>query len=278
MSEDISPGHHWRALYMRLLDHEGPGLTGRLRRWLDEHAQYVEDVREWGHAGKHLVSLGEHPEPDHYSPLEQLYHLSRVLDLLILRYQDPPADSASAADEFLPPTDAYPAFCDSLGAERIAVHEFHPFFHEIIEVRQADDPDEPPSVVEERWPGHLVGAMLLMRAGVVVRAGSKHLVAGVADRSTLYWTYRRRSRPTNDLSHGWGHNSQWGTDFRRDYVVDGRLHYNVDAAMLPGWAHEDALDPASAIELVRHRCSTVVDHGDDLFPFDLHHVEPAPLG
>ncbi|GIH79303.1 hypothetical protein Plo01_57320 [Planobispora longispora] len=35
---------------------------------------------------------------------------------------------------------------------------------------------------------------------------------GVADRSTLYRTFWRRSRPTADLSHGWGSDSQWGTD------------------------------------------------------------------
>jgi len=44
----------------------------------------------------------------------------------------------------------------------------------------------------------------------------------------LYFTYLRRSRPTCDLSHGWGSNSQWSTDFRRDYAGGGMLHHNVD--------------------------------------------------
>jgi hypothetical protein len=52
----------------------------------------------------------------------------------------------------------------------------------------------------------------------------------------------------------------------------------VEAARLPAGVGEDELGPASAIELVRHRCSTVADHGDDLVPFDLHRVEPAPVG
>ncbi|MET8046200.1 hypothetical protein ABZU75_01245 [Streptosporangium sp. NPDC005286] len=124
-------------------------------------------------------------------------------------------------------------FCEALGADRIGRRGFHPFFHEIVEVRQAGDPGEPPSIVEERWPGYMMGSMLLTRAGVVVTAGARHLVARVADRSTLYWTFWRRSRSTNDPSHGWGHNSQWATGFRRDYLIDGRLHYNVDEVLDP---------------------------------------------
>ncbi|GAA5085724.1 hypothetical protein HNP84_010209 [Thermocatellispora tengchongensis] len=87
---------------------------------------------------------------------------------------------------------------------------------------------------------------------------------------------RSSSRATDDRSHGWGHNSQWSTDFRRDHLADGRLHYNVEAALRPDDREEEDLDPASMIELVRHRCSTVVDHGGDLYPYRHHHVEPAP--
>jgi hypothetical protein len=276
MSDDVYSGHHWRSLYENVLDHKGAGLADELRRWLEEHPAHVEEVQEAGRSGSHLIPLGKLHDPGHYSPLERLYAMSRILDLLIMSYQGSPNDPASIADEILPPSDTYPAFCEALGAARIDKREFHPFFHEIVEVRQADDPDEPPSIIEERWPGHLVGSMLLMRTGVVVRAGARQLVAGVADRSTLYWAYRRRSRPVDDLSHGWGSNSQWRTDFRRDYLVNGQLHYNVDAALNPRDNEEEDLDPASTIELVRHRCSTVVDHGNDLFPYDHHHVEPAP--
>jgi hypothetical protein len=33
------------------------------------------------------------------------------------------------------------------------------------------------------------------------------------------------------VSHGWGSNSQWGTDFRRDYVTDEAYVYNVDGTI-----------------------------------------------
>ncbi|NUR91444.1 MAG: hypothetical protein HOY71_45855, partial [Nonomuraea sp.] len=115
----------------------------------------------------------------------------------------------------------------------------------------------------------LLGTLLLTRAGVRVSAGANHLVAGVADRSCLYWTYLRVQRPTNDLSMGWGSNSQWRTDFRRDHVVDGTLFYNVDAGFEP----EQDDDPPP-LDVLRHRCSTVTDLGDDLWPYYLFHSEP----
>ncbi|WP_459800646.1 nucleotide exchange factor GrpE [Herbidospora sp. RD11066] len=240
MSDDVYSGHHWRTLYEALCSGEE---TDMLWRWLEEHPAHVAEVREAGREQR-LVDL-----PDRYSTLERLYAVSRILDFLI---------------ELRP--GVYPAFCEALGAHRIDREGFHPFFHEIVEVRQTADPDEPPAIVEERWPGFLMGDLLLARAGVVVTAGEKHLVAGVADRSALYWTFRRGSRPVQDLSHGWGHNSQWRTDMRRDYVTDGLLRYNVDGDEKP--------EADWMIEIVRHRCSTVVDYGDDLFPYDCHHVEP----
>ncbi|MFC4006354.1 hypothetical protein ACFOY2_03920 [Nonomuraea purpurea] len=281
MNDDVYSGHHWRSLYESVIGHEGDGLTDMLLGWLDEHPAHVMELREAGRPESHLIPLGK-PSQRGYSSLWRLYAVNRILDLLILNYQDPPDDSAAITDETYPPVGVYPSFCEALGADRIGRRGFHPFFHEIVEVRQADDPDQPPSIVQERWPGYMLGSMLLMRAGVVVTAGARHLVAGVADRSILYWTFWRRSRSTHDLSHDWGHNSQWRTDFRRDYLVDGRMHYNVDKVLDPDdededWeGDEEVLDPASMIEVVRYRCSTVVDHGGDLFPNNDHHVEPAP--
>ncbi len=230
---------YWRSLYESI---RSPDV---LWPWFAEHPDLVAEVRELGRPGSHRIAPG-------HDLLERLYALGRVLDLLI-------ADHPRA----------YPAFCAALGAHRVDRTDFHPFFHEVAEVRQAADPGEPPSVVGERWPGFMVGTLLLARAGVVVTAGERHLVAGVADRSAIYWTHHRRHRPARDLSHGWGHNSQWRTDARRDYLAGGRFHYNVDGTERPA-------DRAEA-DLVRHRCGTVTDPGGDLFPYDLRHVEPAML-
>jgi hypothetical protein len=81
----------------------------------------------------------------------------------------------------------------------------------------------------------------------------------VAARSRMYWAWWRLNRRPTDLSHGWETNSQWGTDFRRDYYAQGRLHYNVDSDKSP--ASEDLAEDVAS-ELVRQRCSVLTDHGD----------------
>ena len=77
-----------------------------------------------------------------------------------------------------------------------------------------------------------------------------------------------------DLSHGWGHNSQWRTDFRRDYIADGHLHYNVDAD--PSARSNDDLDDRDRLDLLRYRCSIRTDLGPDRWPFHETFVERAP--
>jgi hypothetical protein len=106
-----------------------------------------------------------------------------------------------------------------------------------------------------------------------VRAGRLHLLKEVAERSTLYWAYARNHRKSEDLSRGWGSNSQWRTAFRRDYALGGRLFYNVDARPHPGGPDAD-LTAAERAELLRHRCFvTCTTPSDDLWPYDLSATE-----
>jgi hypothetical protein len=56
--------------------------------------------------------------------------------------------------------------------------------------------------------------------------------------------------------------------------VEGELHYNVDARRKPRF--EPDISKEQALALLRHRCSTTVDLGDDQWPWDHHHVEPGP--
>jgi hypothetical protein len=90
-----------------------------------------------------------------------------------------------------------------------------------------------------------------------------------------YWSWWRRNRGVVDCSHGWGGNSQWRTDFRRDYVVGDKLHYNVDRH--PSESRHrpwHTLPPEQPLSLLRFRCSTTVDLGPDQWPFYDHYVEP----
>ena len=51
----------------------------------------------------------------------------------------------------------------------------------------------------------------------------------LAGKSCLYFANRRDNRECQDLSHGWGHNSQWRTSFIRNYDTEKYWKMNVDA-------------------------------------------------
>lgn len=58
------------------------------------------------------------------------------------------------------------------------------------------------------------------------------------------------------MSFGWGHNSQWKTDFRRDYLTTEAFHFNVDGELN---LDNPDVDPDGETvgdrgELLQHRC------------------------
>src|SRR5260370_24583917 len=106
---------------------------------------------------------------------------------------------------------------------------FDPILHEIITCQAAADSGAPIQVTGHAWPALMIGELVFTRAGVHVRAGSAHAVPGIADRSTLHWEYWRRHRTTSDGSFWWGHNSQWKTPLRRDYITSSGHVYDFDA-------------------------------------------------
>jgi len=282
----IGPGTgqwQWRGLFEDLLAYQGDGWAGDvILPWAQQHASVIAELHAIGAPDNHRARVtwrrGE------YSALEGLYALSRVLDVLAAPHQPVNQDPALLSwingrpwwTGRIPDQGALPAFADAIGAARISEEKFHPFFHEISAVEPASDPDAPVELVAEVWPGYLAGSLLLGRAGVIVRAGSAALDPQIAARSCLYWAWWRRNRTTADRSHGWGANSQWGTDFRRDYVAGGQLHYNIDGYKNRPSASDGDLSGAAAWELLRHRCSAHDDLGRDRWPWHLTLTEPAP--
>jgi hypothetical protein len=186
----------------------------------------------------------------------RLYALSRVSDALIVRgFQN----SVALA--------SYPAFMNGLGLDAFTETSFHPFYHEIVHVEPDPASETPLSIWEVNWPGFMCGPLMIARAGVSVIGGGNYIRKEIAEKSTLYWAYRRANRPTADLSVGWGHNSEWRTSFRRDYRLgNDAFHYNVDGIREP---QVPDISAAESAELLRHRCfimSPLAD--DDLFPYD----------
>lgn len=267
----------WRDVYWEMHDYEGSQWAADvIEPWIDRHPEVVRELRAIGQPECRRSRIRQYPHE--YSPLKGMYALSRVLDVLIAPFQPASDDPALLSwvtgqpwwTGRLPDRKALPALAAAAGWTPVGEDRFRPFFHEIVTVEPADDPDAAPELVTEVWPGFMAGSMMLVRAGVVVRAGARVMDPRVASRSRMFWAWWRRNRVPTDLSHGWGANSQWGTDFRRDYVADGELHYNVD-----GYRHSRSADltDADAWELVRHRCNLLRDLGD-AWPYGHRLSEP----
>ncbi|MEU9475794.1 hypothetical protein [Streptomyces sp. NPDC048191] len=237
-----------RQLYTRLLEHTGPDAYDAVAGPWAARAGAAYRARLAALAG--LLGGLRPGEADPRSAalsagLWELYALSRVSDALLLSFQPPGHDPWAGPGLS---RERYLALFTGLGMapfEETAV--FDPFLHEIVEVEQAQDPAEPIRITGVVWPGLWLGTGVLFgRAGVRVRAGLRHAERGVADRSPLYWSFRRRHRPTADPSMGWGSNSQWRTDFRVDVRTADGDRLNVLGAADPGRAARPAAAPVPA--------------------------------
>jgi hypothetical protein len=265
MHSDQQP---YRELHDEMLEYHGDALfSDVLQPWLranEGERRWLDELR--ARRGDPVPAVGQEES-------WRLYALSRIVELLQLSFAPSTLEQGWNA---APVTrDELARFMDALGIEAVGRAAFHPFYHEIVTVDQLPDEDGPPEIAEVLWPGYTLGPLLISRAGCRVQAGRRHMVKEVAERSTLYWAYARNNRRTEDLGLGWGGNSQWRTSFRRDYALDGMLHYNVDAQD-PGGGGRSVLHEAERAEILRHRCFvTSTRPSDDLWPYGFRLTEPA---
>ncbi|MER5457610.1 hypothetical protein ABT008_22805 [Micromonospora sp. NPDC002389] len=235
--------------------------------WAADNSAILDALRQVGEARMAAVTLDS-------NDLCALYALSRVAEVLLLSSQPPAVGADNPGDRL--PASAYREFVAAIGGTFPKQEEFHPFLHEIVEVESADDPQAGPELVAQWWPGCLIGSMLFVRAGVRVRAGAHRIDPVLATTSPLYWAWWRRHRPVVDLSQGWGSNSQWSTEFRRDYRLADSFVYNVDAALEARTPHPGGPPFNRDVDFLRHRCSTLVAYGTEEWVWDSHHTEPIP--
>lgn len=264
----------FRALFHQLVAYTGDDVYHDvLLPWQPQAAETMSVLSSYGDGE---ARLWRKDQPDacsedgtnYYTCSEHLYAVSRVSEMLLLPFQPVRNRTefplAAYNEGWLPSIrlEERNEWLLSLSMRQVDHPVFHPFYHEIVEVEQAPEPDEPISLVETLWPAFLLGHMLFCRAGVKVRGGVGFIRKDIAENSRLYWAYTRNNRQAVDLSHGWGHNSQWGTDFRRDYVDDDTYYYNVDGGHD---IHEEAraeyqngdeptLTLPQRIELLTNRC------------------------
>ena len=172
----------------------------------------------------------------------------------------------------------YESFFEMIGFTVVRPEKYSPVFHEIVSVEQSINDECPIKLIDVYWPTTILGNMLFSRGGAAVEAGSHFVDKERAEKSPMLWAYRRANRECDDLSVGWGSNSQWRTEFRRDYIFGSIAHLNVDAD--DSRASESNLPPNP--ELVLNRCAIKSDLGDyspHAWPFDtrmLVDVEPLP--
>jgi hypothetical protein len=213
-----------------------------------------------------------------WASLALLYAASRVRDVLLLAHQPAPANPGELhdMDEMLgrtrPSFAAVPVarvtgFFAQIGCRAVTVARFDPALHEIVVCETAPASDAPITITGQLWPALMIGELVFTRAGVTVRAGAAHARPGVADRSTMYWEYWRRHRPTIDGSFGWGTNSQWQTAFRRDYRTTRGSVFNLDARSAPA-PDLSELTGAEAAEFVKNRCPLRAEPDDQFDPPD----------
>jgi hypothetical protein len=242
-----------------------------LERWPEQNADECRWLADWSQRteGCWSAATGE--------DLCRLYAVFRVTSILLLRFQVGSADGTDYPGPAIS-VESYQRFHEALGFRVAEAPEFHPFFHEIVHVRQSPIAETPISVVEQLWPPLMLGSMMFCRAGAAVTGGVAYVVKYVAERSTLYWTFRRKDRPCADQSHGWGSNSQWRTRLRRDYQSLAGFQYNIDAkeSLNLATGTVDGLDLPVMVELVRNRCMirTALDDSD-LYPYQYSYSEAA---
>ena len=260
----------WADLYEALQDHDGPDAYAAI---LEPWQAHNPDECRW------LADLSQRTD-NRWQAVDdeevcRLYAIFRVASLMLLRFQSRNIDENAYASPALS-VEQYRRFFETLGFHVPATERFHPFFHEIVGVQQSPVAHEPVAIVAQAWPPLMLRNLMFCRAGVVVSGGTDHVVKAIAERSRLYWTFRRNDRPCSDLSHGWGHNSQWRTALRRDYFSTQGFHYNVDGkeSLSVDGTTMDGLDAATWIELVRHRgfVRAVADDGD-LYPYRWSYTE-----
>lgn len=259
------------ALHRTLLEYTGEDAYGHvLDGWLGDNADQIEWITEFQRRTEDNWTAATDDD------LAQLYAIFRITSVLLLRFQARTENAGYCGPAHS--LDDFRRFHERLGFQTRSEHEYHPFFHEVLSIRQTPRDDDPLRVENCVWPSLMLGELMFCRSGCFVAAGRNNANKSVVERSTLYWTYRRNDRPCNDLSHGWGHNSQWRTAHRRDYLSRDCYCYNVDGnvSLNDTDVVTDDLPKSTCIELVRNRCLLVTNIDDtDLWPYDYSYEESA---
>lgn len=161
---------------------------------------------------------------------------------------------------------------------------YHPFYHEIYYVDHEKSDEEDQIVIKTQlYPMIMFGDLQFSRAGVIIY-NHPLIDKDLAEKSDMYFVNRRDHRPCHDLSHGWGSNSHWRTDFVRNYETADEWKFNVDGKIdlyskqdylqdCESYGGEMLIMVEAARELLVNRCfihpnNVPIEIQSDLFPYE----------
>lgn len=181
----------------------------------------------------------------------------------------------------------YSSFFSEIGMQVSSIDQsyYHPFYHEIYYVDDVVTVGEHEQIVikDQLYPTIMFGELQFSRRGVSIY-NYPCVDKSLAEKSDMYFTNHRNNRLCHDLSHGWGHNSRWRTDFVRSYETASEWKFNVDAEInlanvedyeqhYQQYNEELPVLVSAAKELLVNRCfihknSIPQEIQSDLFPYD----------
>lgn len=247
----------FRELFHQLHNVEAHQAATLLAQWAGSNRDILKPYRKF----QKLDAL-DNSYPVESEDLWSFYTLSRICNLMLLPFQTGEHWFDLTRPEF-------ENFWQTLGIAAREPRDYHPFWCEIVACENVANENAAPRIEEVFWPALTWGDLLICRAGVRVSAGRNWLNADLAPSSKLYFAHRRAYRPVEDLSHGWGSNSQWRTDFRRDYVWGEHLVFNADGA--PDLNEPPFLQNLSASQWAELK-------PPHFFASDFHRWEPGEIG
>ena len=258
----------FRELYHEIVEYNGKNIfTGIIKSWnKNNNSKYYLKYFDKGF----ILS-----DEDNW----EYYALSRVLDILTLRFQ--PNKNADFSEWI--GTDIsleeYIEFIKLLGLEIIYPETYSSFNCEILEAKEGKNNFE---IIECMFPTVRLKGLIIKRSGVIISINPNDYDLNLINNAKIFWAYRRKNRKHEDLSDGWGSNSQWRTDFRFDIETENHYIYNFygeydlnqGTVEIINKLKEMNLDVNEMIELLvnRHFIRCIKDE-NEIFPYSFKYSE-----
>ena len=258
----------FRGLYEKIMEYEDKNIfLDLLECWdeIDIAKKYLNSFNNW-------FNLSVEDNWNFYS-------LSRVLDVFTLHFQPNRNADGSSWKGVNITIDEYVSFVKLLGLEILVPKIYRPFDCEILESIENKNNFE---IIECIFPVVKLKNLLIKRGGVIISNNSKEYNLNLINNAKMFWAYWRKNRKYEDLSHGWGSNSQWRTEIRLDIETDDEFIYNFQGKHdlnnvsneTRNELREQNLEINEAIELLVNRQFIKCTKDDnDVFPYDFKYVE-----